>query len=103
MTRQLNQKFEKVFGEVKNDIKNSGKTLNVLDNNLHFNFKTKDLKKFKKYKDIAIIGMGGSILGSEAIYDFFKRKIKKKIFFFNDINEENIINFKKKNYQKYFL
>lgn len=82
MTRKLNQKFEKVFGEVKNDIKNSGKTLNVLGNNLHFNFKTKDLKKFKKYKDIAIIGMGGSILGSEAIYDFFKKKNKKKNIFF---------------------
>ena len=100
MSSKLNQKFEKVFGEVKNDIKNSGKTLNVLDNNLHFDFKTKDLKKFKKYKDIAIIGMGGSILGSEAIYDFFKKKIKKKIFFFNDLNEENIINFKKKNLSK---
>ena len=39
--------------------------------------------------------MGGSILGSEAIYDFFKDKIKKKIYFFNDLNETSIKNFKK--------
>ena len=97
---KLNQKFEKIFEAIKKDIKNSRKTLNVLDNNLHFDFKTKDLKKFKKFKEIAIIGMGGSILGSEAIYNFFKKKIKKNIFFLNDINEDNIINFKKKNLSK---
>ena len=40
--------------------------------------------------------MGGSILGTEAIYNFFKKKIKKKVYFFNDLNENNILNFKKK-------
>jgi glucose-6-phosphate isomerase len=40
--------------------------------------------------------MGGSILGTEAIHDFFKSKIKKKIYFFNNINENRITNFKKK-------
>jgi len=40
--------------------------------------------------------MGGSILGSEAIFAFLKRKIKKKIYFFDDINQEKIFNFKKK-------
>ena len=29
--------------------------------------------------------MGGSILGTEAIYDFLKFKIKKKIKFFNNL------------------
>ena len=43
--------------------------------------------------------MGGSILGSEAIYEFSgKMKIKKKIFFFNDYrSKKNIKNLKKKN------
>ena len=40
--------------------------------------------------------MGGSILGTEEIYYFLKNKIKKKIYFFNDINEYKINNFKKK-------
>ena len=40
--------------------------------------------------------MGGSILGSEAIYSFLKKKIKKNIYFFDDMNQEKILNFKKK-------
>ena len=38
--------------------------------------------------------MGGSILGSKAIYDFLKKKIKKKILFFDDLDEsfENKLN-----------
>ena len=32
--------------------------------------------------------MGGSILGTEAIYDFLKFKIKKKIKFFNNLNNK---------------
>ena len=38
--------------------------------------------------------MGGSILGTEAIYDFLKFKIKKKINFYNDLDGN--INFKNK-------
>ena len=32
--------------------------------------------------------MGGSILGTEAIHDFLKSKIKKKIKFFNNLNNQ---------------
>ena len=38
--------------------------------------------------------MGGSILGSEAIYNFLQ-KIKKKIYFFNNLDNEKLLNFKK--------
>ena len=42
--------------------------------------------------------MGGSILGTEAIYDFLKFKIKKKINFFNNLNNQiKLKNQKKKN------
>ena len=40
--------------------------------------------------------MGGSILGTEAIYGFLDEKIKKKVYFFNDLNIEKIINIRKK-------
>ena len=67
-------KFSKKYNEfllnIKKDIEDPKKTLNVLSRNYIFNFKIKDLKKFKKFKTVAIIGMGGSILGSEAIYSF---------------------------------
>ena len=54
----------------------------------------KDLKKFNKYSDVVLIGMGGSILGARSIYNFLKHKIKKNFFFiFNfEINKNNKIN-----------
>ena len=96
MMKNLSKKFDQIFLEIKADIKNTKKTLNVLDDNFKFNFKIKDLKKFNKFKIIALIGMGGSILGSEAIYYFLQKKIKKKFYFFNNLDETKITNFKKK-------
>ena len=51
-----------------------------------FKFINKTLKKYSKFKNIIIIGMGGSILGTEAIYDFLNLKIKKKINFYNNLD-----------------
>ena len=96
LTKKLSKKFDKIFLEIKNDIKNSHKTLNVLDKNYKFNFNIKDLKKFKKFKSIVIIGMGGSILGANAIYNFFLSQMKKKIYFLDDIDESKILDLKKK-------
>ena len=94
--KKQKKNFEKILLEIKNDIQNEKKTLNVLNKNFKFNFKTKDLNRFKKFKSIAIVGMGGSILGAEAIYNLFQKKIKKKIHFFNNLDEGEIMNFKKK-------
>ena len=57
----------------------------------------KDIEKFKKYKKIVLIGMGGSILGSKAIYSFLKKKIKIQVHFFDNLDEDKLIFFKKKN------
>ena len=51
----------------------------------NYSYKKNDLKNFKKYRNIRIIGMGGSILGIEAIYQFLKHKVKKKLFFLNNL------------------
>jgi len=91
--KSLSKKFDKIFLEISKDLKDSKKTLNVLNNKLKLNL---NINKFQKYKKIAIIGMGGSILGSEAIYNFFKNKIKKKVYFLNDIDENKISDLKKK-------
>ena len=89
------KKFDKIITDINNDISTPRKTLNVLNKNFKFNFQNKDLKKFKKYKTISVIGMGGSILGAEAIYNFFRKKINKKIYFFDDLNEAKILTLKK--------
>ena len=40
--------------------------------------------------------MGGSILGPKAIYNFLQKKIKKKIYFFDDLDENKVKDLKKK-------
>ena len=98
---KFSKNFQKVKASINNDINSSNKTLHVLNSKYKFNFKINEIKKFRKFKTIAIIGMGGSILGTEAIYNFLNKKIKKRVFFFNDLNEKKIKNFKKKeNFEK---
>ena len=49
-------------------------------------FNKKNIKHFNKKLDYRIIGMGGSILGAQAIYDFLKKKIKKNFIFVDNLN-----------------
>ena len=53
--------------------------------------------KFKNYQNISIIGMGGSVLGARAIYNFLKNKTKKKFIFKDDFNVEKVNQKKKLN------
>ena len=64
--------------------------LNSLTNKYKYSFKKKDVKKLQNFKLYNLIGMGGSILGSEAIYDFLNHKIKKKFEFYNNLKSKNI-------------
>ena len=48
-----------------------------LSKNYNNSFNKKDIKKYRKLSNFRIIGMGGSTLGSQAIYDFLNHKIKK--------------------------
>ena len=74
--------FNKAFKEINDEINESNKTLNILSSNFRFSVNIKNLQEFKKFKSIALIGMGGSILGAEAINNFLEKKIKKKNLFF---------------------
>ncbi|MDB2358596.1 glucose-6-phosphate isomerase [Candidatus Pelagibacter bacterium] len=49
-------------------------------------FSKKNTKHFNKRFDHRIIGMGGSTLGAQAIYDFLKKKIKKNFIFVDNLN-----------------
>ena len=53
------------------------------------------VRKFSKYKNIVIIGMGGSILGTKSIYSFLGKKIKKKVFFFDNLDSNLNLKYKK--------
>ena len=70
--------------------------LNSLTDKYKYSFKKKDVKKLQNFKLYNLIGMGGSILGSEAIYDFLNHKIKKKFEFYNNLKSKNITKSKNK-------
>ena len=64
-----------------------------LRNNYQDSFqKKKILKDHNNLKNVRIIGMGGSSLGTQAIHDFFKDKIKKNFTFINNLVSKNQIN-----------
>ena len=95
--------FEKIFKGILENINDPFKTLNILNKDFAFKFKTKEIEKYNKFKKLAIIGMGGSILGSEAIYCFLKKKIKKKFIFLMILMKIKFwILKKKKNFQRYY-
>ena len=62
--------------------------------NYKYSYKKKIISKYKNNKNFRILGMGGSILGTEAIYQFLNEKIKKEFEFINNLNPK--ISIKKK-------
>ena len=78
---KLTFSFSKIVEEINKNIDVKKDTFNLLSKYLKFNFNLKDLNKFKKYKSVVMIGMGGSILGAESLYEFFNYKIKKLLSF----------------------
>ena len=61
------------------------------------NFNKKTISKFKNFINYRVIGMGGSSLGTQAIYDFLEHKIKKKFEFLDNL-KSHIKKNKKKRY-----
>ena len=72
--------------------------LETLTKNYKYNYSKSDIKKFKKNSVIRLIGMGGSILGAETIYQFLNHKVKKKFIFLDNLksNYSEKDKFKKK-------
>ena len=90
------KKTKKVFKSFELDLKNFKiPLLTSYEKNYTFNFSPTIIKKFSKYKKIIVIGMGGSILGTKSIYSFFKTKIKKEMFFIDNLDENLYLQFNK--------
>ena len=74
-------------------LKENNQVLRSLSKDYKNDYNTNIVKKYKKFLNYRIIGMGGSSLGAQAIYDFLKEKIKKKFSFIDNLQ----INSKKDN------
>ncbi len=78
-------KTKKINNIFKSLIKENNSILQSLSKKYQDNFDNKFIKKFKKSKNFRLIGMGGSTLGSQAIYQFLKNKVKKKFDFIDNL------------------
>ena len=85
LTSKINFKNFKI-GKLKN-IKNFRneiwfkkiKLLDTLKSSYEYSYTKNQIRKIKKNKNFRIIGIGGSTLGIEAIYQFLNHKIKKNL------------------------
>jgi len=73
-------------------INSNNEVINSLKPDFKLNYKS---KKIKKNLHLRIIGVGGSILGAKAIYNFLKKKIKIKVYFIDNLNNQSRKNKKK--------
>tara|TARA_X000001036_G_scaffold267003_1_gene247930 strand:+ start:39 stop:1190 length:1152 start_codon:yes stop_codon:yes gene_type:complete len=60
-----------------------------LGKNYKDSFNKNDLQKYNKFKKLRVIGMGGSSLGANAIYNFLKKSIKKEFIFVDNLRPLN--------------
>lgn len=87
--KKKNQIYLKKLLNFNNLLKNYP-LLKSFGKNYNYSFNKIKIKKLKKFNTINIIGIGGSILGTKAIFSFLKNKIRKNIFFYDNLNYDKI-------------
>jgi len=89
------KKTKKVFNSFLIDLKNYKiPLLESFEKDYKFDFSKSVVKEYSKYKNIIVIGMGGSILGTKSIYSFLKKRIKKEVFFFDNLDSNLYLKYK---------
>ena len=93
VNKKVNLKLKNYLKEL---ISSKNEVINSLSRGYKYSNTKKSIKKLRRYNDIRIFGMGGSSLGTLAIYDFLKHKINKNFYFLTNLNQK--IKFPKKKY-----
>ena len=70
-------------------LKEKNQIIKSLSKNYKNSFDNKKINKYKSFLNYNVIGMGGSTLGTQAIYDFLKNKISKKFTFIDNLQASN--------------
>ena len=84
--KKNNSKVKKKFNVL---LKENNSIIKSLGKLYKYSFEKNYIKKFKNNLNFRIIGMGGSSLGTKAIYDFLKDKINKNFEFIDNLNPSN--------------
>ena len=90
--KKNNSKIKRILSSL---IKEKNEVLLSMSKNYKNSFKNKILNKYKNNYNFRVIGMGGSTLGTQAIYDFLENKIKKKFSFLDNLQANKERNEKK--------
>ena len=85
----INFKKKKINQRVKKDLnlilKKKNQVINSLTSSYKNNFDIKKLEKYRKFHNFRVIGMGGSTLGTQAVYNFLNHKRKKNFKFADNL------------------
>ena len=82
LIKRKNKKIELILNTI---LKKNNHVIQSLRKTYKDSYNYKNLSSLNKNFDYRIIGMGGSSLGAQAIYDFLKHKIKKKFEFLDNL------------------
>ena len=83
---RLKKNNSKIKQKLKFLLFNKSQIIKSLSSNYKDSFEKNKINKYKKIKNFRLIGMGGSTLGTQAIYSFLKYKIKKNFYFIDNLN-----------------
>ncbi len=89
--------FYKSIKMVERSLESKKSVFHTLSKKFKLNYNSNQLKSYRKYKRIIFIGMGGSILGAEAINHFILKKNNKDVHFINNLDLDNMNRVKKMN------
>ena len=69
-------------------IKENNHIIRSLSKDYKYKFSKKFIDNYKQNLDFRLIGMGGSTLGAQTIYEFLKDKIKKNFSFIDNLQSK---------------
>ncbi len=78
-------KSENIRKNLTSILKNKNQVIESLGSNYKNSYKAKQMNKYRYFKNFRVIGMGGSTLGTQTIFDFLKFKIKKNFQFIDNL------------------
>ena len=81
---------KKILNFLKEILSQENQIIISLGNSYKDSYGKKLIKKLQKFFSVNLIGIGGSSLGSKAIYNFLGHKVKKKFIFIDSLNQFDI-------------
>ena len=86
LKKRNNKKTNRLFSEILQKKDPVYKVIDTFSNRYKYSYDKKKILRFRKYKSISIFGLGGSSLCIKAIYDFLRFKIRKKAYFYDNLD-----------------